>query len=246
MAERFAPVAEKIVASCDIGPTSSVLDVACGTGNLAIAAADRGAHALGLDLEPVLLDIARSRTDADVEWRRSDLAPLDAPSDAFDLVGSVFGAMYATDHQAAARELGRVCKPTGKVIITAWTPGSFMPSLGAALAPFLPPPPGGSGPPTRWGDPDALKEILGAGGLELTSAHEETVEMRFATVHDAVEFIIRTAGHIVAERDALETSGRWNDLRATISQHVSDSAQGDQEPVRLRMDYLLAVAAPVS
>src|ERR687892_254219 len=93
MAELLMPVAELVVERAEVAAGTRVLDVACGTGNVALLAAERGAAAVGV--------------------------------------------MYAVDHTRAAAELARVCRPGGRVIVTAWTPESFMPSLGAAVGPFL-------------------------------------------------------------------------------------------------------------
>src|SRR4051812_6832136 len=109
MARRLEPVAERVVELARLGPGDRVLDVACGTGNAALAAAKRGAHAVGVDFEPALLDIAHERESA-VEWLEGDIAALPVGDGEFDAVVSVFGAMYAPDQEAAARELVRVAK----------------------------------------------------------------------------------------------------------------------------------------
>lgn len=118
--------------------------MACGTGNAALLAAERGADVVGVDFEPRLLALARERGDAArvrVQWRVGDVASLPLPESGFTAALSVFGAMYAPDHTAAARELARVCAPGARLALTAWVPGSFMPAMGDALASYLPPPP---------------------------------------------------------------------------------------------------------
>lgn len=243
MAERLEPVAELAAELAKVEPGTRVLDVGCGTGNFALAAARRGASATGLDAEPVLLALAQSRGTDRVAWRRSDFVPLDAEDAAFDVVGSIFGAMYATDHEAAAAELARVCAPGGRIVTTAWVPGSFMPAFGAAVSPFIPPPPPGSGPPSRWGDEAGLGEIWQSTGVGIQAAREESVEIRFSGPEEATDFLIKTAGNVLAERDALERSGEWGDLRAAVESLVAERATSNGEGIAIPLQYLLAIAA---
>jgi SAM-dependent methyltransferase len=243
MAESLMPVAELVVGRAKVASDTRVLDVACGTGNVAVVAAERGAVAVGIDFEPRLLELARARSADGVEWREGDVTDMDVPSSAFDVVASVFGVMYAFDHARAAAELARVCRPGGRVVVTAWTPGSFMPSLGAAFGAFLPPPPGGAQPPTRWGDEATLTPLLEEAGLRLEETTRETVELRFATDTAAVDLLVRSAGHVMAERDRLMREGAWDALTAAVRELVRerDTADGRGD-VRLELEYLVAVA----
>jgi SAM-dependent methyltransferase len=229
MARRLEPVAERLVEAAGVAAGDRVLDVACGTGNTALAAAARGAHAVGVDFEPALLDIARS-LGTSVEWLEGDIAALPVGDGEFDVVASAFGAMYAPDHEAAARELARVAKPGARVVLASWTPGSLMPAMGGVLAPYLPPPPPGSGPPSRWGDPDELASILEPAGLGLVSTRRERIDLNA----DA-DFLIDTAGHVLAERERLEGEGRWDALRSDMGAFVARD---------LPAEYLLALAHP--
>jgi SAM-dependent methyltransferase len=248
MAERLEPVARRVVELAEAGPGDRVLDVACGTGNAALLAAERGAGALGIDIEPALLVIARERAasrrgaarggeggpgDAgqaagSAEFREGDAAKLPLGDAAFDAVVSVFGVMYAPDHSGAARELARVTRPSGRIALAAWTPGSFMPRMGAALGPYLPPPPPGSGPPSRWGDEHQLAAILAEAGITLDSASREQLDL------DAgVDLLIATAGHVLAEEERLRSEGRWQVLRDDLHALVDE---------RVPFEYLLARA----
>jgi SAM-dependent methyltransferase len=246
MAELLMPVAELVVERADVTSGTRLLDVACGTGNVALLAAERGAVAVGVDFEPRLLDLARARSADGVEWCECDVTDMDVPSAAFDVVASVFGVMYAFDHARAAAELARVCRPGGRAVVTAWTPGSFMPSLGAALGPFLPPPPAAAEPPTRWGDEATLTPLLAGVGLRLEETTRETVELRFATVTAAVDLLVRSAGHVIAERDRLLREGAWDDLTAALRELVHERDTADGLGVRLELGYLLAVARRAS
>jgi SAM-dependent methyltransferase len=223
MAERLMPAAHAAVELAQVGVGDRVLDVACGTGNGAKAAVERGAEVVGIDIEPALLAIAREAVP-EAEFLEGDATELPVPDGTFDVVMSVFGVMYAPDHEAAARELERVAKPGARIVIAAWTPGSFMPRMGAALAPYLPPPPPGSGPPSRWGDETALATLLGT----LDHAGRRTL-----IVEADVDFLIATAGHVLAERERLEREGRWQDLRRDLGEVL-----GSEREVAL--EYLLA------
>jgi SAM-dependent methyltransferase len=226
MAERLMQAAHAAVELAAVAPGERVLDVACGTGNAALLAAERGADAVGLDFEPALLAVARSRGEA--RFVEGDAAALPFEDAFFDATLSVFGVMYAPDQERAAGELSRVTKPGGRIVLAAWTPGSFMPRMGAALAPYLPPPPTGSGPPSRWGDPAELATLLRSVDLEKT-------ETRRLTIEADVDFLIDTAGHVLAERERLEGEGRWQALREDLEELLGGRREVD-------LEYLLAAA----
>jgi SAM-dependent methyltransferase len=212
MAERLVPAARAAVELTAPGSGDRVLDVACGTGNAALLAAESGAReVVGVDLEPALLSIARERVP-DARFIEGDAAALPLDDDGeFTVVLSIFGVMYAPDHEGAAREIARVAAAGARIALVAWAPGSFMPRMGAALAPYLPPPPPGSGPPSRWGDEDGLREILGPAGIAIEATHTGTLALE-----PDVDFLIDTAGHVLAERERLEHEGRWQDLRRDL------------------------------
>jgi len=117
------------------------------------------------------------------------------------VVMSVFGVMYATDQPAAARELARVAASGARVVLASWAPGSVMPTMGQVLAAYLPPPRGG--PPSRWGDPDALTALLEPCGLYLAEISTQRVTLQFPDAAAGAAFLIRTAGHVVSEQQRL-------------------------------------------
>jgi len=247
MAERLVPAADAVADAADLRRGEAVLDVACGTGNAALAAAVRGADpVVGVDLEPALLALAPS--DAGVAWRVGDATALPVDDGAFDVALSAFGVMYAPDQPAAARELARVLRPGGRghghgrVALASWAPGSFLPGMGAALAELLPPPPLGAAPPTRWGDPAAARALLADAGFTGIEHRAEALTLTFASRAEAVGFLVATAGHVVAQRPRLEAENRWGTLLAALAAHVSRHDTGTGAAVRLRCDYLLTTA----
>jgi SAM-dependent methyltransferase len=243
MAECLEPAARRLVDLARIDAADRVLDVACGTGNAALLAAQRGARVVGVDLEPALLDVARKRAaaaGARIGWQVADAVALPFPDGRFARVLSAFGVMYAANQAGAARELARVCEPGARLAFAAWMPDSFMPAMGAILAPYLPPPIGGA-PPTRWGDEQGLDALLSPCGVTLDETRRDWLPLTFPDRDEAVEFLVRTAGHLLVERPRLLVEGRWEAALVDLDGLVRDRAHRDGGGVVVRLEYLLAV-----
>ncbi|MGD9507535.1 MAG: class I SAM-dependent methyltransferase [Geminicoccaceae bacterium] len=140
----------------------AILDVATGTGWSARNAARRGARVTAIDVSAELLAAARqlsAHVRPPIEFRRADAADLPFADGSFDGVISTFGVIFALDQQAAARELGRVCRPGARLALTAWAPGGTVARFFAILAEHAAaPPPAVS--PLAWGDPDTVRALL--------------------------------------------------------------------------------------
>ena len=246
MAERLEGAAQLVTDVAGIAAGDRVLDVACGNGNAALLAAQLGAQVIGLDFEPALLEEARARVEragAAVTLVTGDATELPFPDEQFTAVISVFGVMYAPDQARAARELARVCARGGRAALAAWLPGSVMPAMGAVLAPYLPPPPAGGSPPSRWGDPRIHSTLLANAGLTADGSSVESVTLQFEDREAAVDFLIRTAGNLIAERESLTRQGRWDTMRDDLGTFV-DRHNTDASPtISLQLDYLLSKAA---
>jgi SAM-dependent methyltransferase len=146
-----------------------VLDVACGTGNLAIPAARAGARVTGLDIAPNLLEQARARAAAeslDIAFDEGDVEHLPYADGQFDVVMSMFGAMFAPRPERAAAEMLRVCRPGGTVAMANWTPEGFVGKMFTLGARFAPPPPG-LAPPVLWGSDSVVRGRLADGTSEI-------------------------------------------------------------------------------
>jgi hypothetical protein len=155
---------------------------------------------------------------------------------------SAFGVMYAPDQEDAAAALARTCAPGARVALSAWAPGSLMPAMGAALAAYLPPPPAGAPPPSRWGDRSAVTGLLQRHGIAARAVRNGSVRLSFPDRPEAVRFLIRTAGHLLAERPRLEQEGRWEALQRDLEQLVASRDESQRAGVSLRCDYLLVLA----
>jgi ubiquinone/menaquinone biosynthesis C-methylase UbiE len=156
-------IAELLVEAADVRANQAVLDVACGQGNVAMAAARRFADATGVDYAVNLLEQGRERAAAEhlpVTFLEGDAEKLPVPDAAFDLVGSTVGVMFAPNHQQAADELVRVTKPGGKIALASWTPTGMIGDLFRTVGKYAPPPPGVQ-PPVLWGTEEHLAELFG-------------------------------------------------------------------------------------
>ena len=153
-----------LVDACRVGPGDTVLDVAAGTGNAALAAALTGATVVASDLTPELFGAGRARAadlGVQVTWQEADAEALPFDDDAFDVVLSSIGVMFAPHHQAAADELVRVCRPGGRIGLLNWTPAGFIGRLFTTMGPYSPPPPPGAQPAPLWGDESHVRSLLG-------------------------------------------------------------------------------------
>jgi SAM-dependent methyltransferase len=220
-----------------------VLDLATGTGNFALLAALDGGDVVAIDIEPRLLAIARSRaarSNAKVTWVEADVAKTAVPSGWADVVASVFGVMYSTDHQLAAREIARCLAPDGRVVIASWCPGSLLPVVGSVFAPFLAPM---SGPtPSDWGDAGPLRSLLAGVGLSVQRSERRSIELSFRDEVTAADFFVRTAGHVVVERPRLEAAGLWDSMMDSLRTTLAAQRRSEGDEFTLVGDYLLVLA----
>jgi SAM-dependent methyltransferase len=245
LAQTITDAADAIVQAADVASGQDVLDVATGTGNVAIPMAERGATVTGLDITPELFDAARARAQAagvEIEWIEGDAEELPFADASFDRVTSSFGAMFAPDHAAAASELARVARPGGRIVFTAWTPEGLVGQMFAALAQHaLQPPPPGAQPPILWGTEDHVRELLGDRVADLRF-ERLTVPIEDDSVEEEVEYMTRTLGPLVLAKAALEPAGRWDAARADLVAVYEKFNTADDGSLRAQGEYLLTVA----
>jgi SAM-dependent methyltransferase len=161
------PVAGQLVKFAGIAAGENVLDVATGTGVVAITAARAGARVTGLDLTPELLDQARENARIaqvpQVVWTEGDAENLPYPDASFDVVVSQFGHMFAPRPEIAVTEMRRVLRSGGRIAFATWPPEHFVGRMFALISRHSPPPPAGTAPPPQWGSPAHITERLAAG-----------------------------------------------------------------------------------
>jgi SAM-dependent methyltransferase len=189
VAARIVLVAEQLCDTADLHAGWSVLDVATGSANGAIAAARLGCNAVGVDYVPALLERGRRRAAAEgleLELVEGDAEALPFADASFDAVMSVFGSMFAPDHPQAAAELLRVCRPGGTIALASWTPDGFIGELFRTVAAHVPPP-ADVPSPMLWGTEDHLRELFGA-GISTLEVTERTFTWRFPSAEDFVTF----------------------------------------------------------
>ena len=164
-------VSELLIEALDVHSTERVLDVATGSGNAAMAAARRGCSVVGLDYVPRLLDRAWRRTDAEglhIDYVEGDAEALPFDASSFDVVSSVFGAMFAPDQERTASELVRVCRAGGRIGLVAHTPDGFIGQLFKTIGKHVAPP-AGVRSPIQWGTAERVGELFGDAAAELRS-----------------------------------------------------------------------------
>jgi SAM-dependent methyltransferase len=164
---RFADVHDEVVRRLEPGPGMRWLDVATGTGEVAIRAARAGADVTGVDIAPRMLEEARGKAgDIRIQFDEGDAERLPYADASFDVVSSVFGSMFAPDHEAVARELARVSRPDARLGFTAWKPNPEIAELYSAFG--LDPPEGTQ--PFDWGREEYVEALLD-GAFELEFDH---------------------------------------------------------------------------
>ena len=204
---RIQPMAELLVDAADLRSGSTVLDVATGAGNAALAAARLGTSVTGIDYVPELLEHARARAAADgfdIDFATGDAEALEFADGSFDAVLSVVGVMFATDQVKAAAELLRVTRPGGTIALANWTPTGFIGELFRTVGRHVPPPAIPS--PLLWGTEGRLRELLGAGVSELLVRPRMFV-FRFPTAEAFAAFFRANYGPVYTAFGKLDEEG---------------------------------------
>lgn len=239
-----------LVEAVDVRPGQRVLDVAAGSGNAAIPAAERGAEVVASDLVPALLDAGRAAAaekGVDLAWEVADAQDLPYDDASYDVVLSCVGSMFAPFHQSTADEMLRVCRPGGRVAHLSWTPQGYVGQLFAALRPYAPTPPAGAQPPPLWGDDQHVAGLFGdrvrdvrAERRTVTIDHfAEPSQFRtyFGSYYGPTVAIYRSLADDDERRAALDA-----ELDALAARHLTASADGRQT---MEWEYLLWTAERV-
>jgi ubiquinone/menaquinone biosynthesis C-methylase UbiE len=235
-----------LVEACGIGPGQRVLDVAAGTGNVAIRAAEAGADVVASDLTPENFESGRREArerGVELDWVEADAEALPFEDGEFDVVTSSMGAMFAPDHRQVADELLRVCRPGGTIGMINFTPEGLAAEFFGTFARYAPSPPAGALPPLLWGSEEHVRELFGDRVEALELSRREYVE-RAAAPRDYVELFNQTFGPVIAIRallaDQPERAAALDREELEFAERANRGAPGG--PAEYAYEYLLVVA----
>jgi len=237
------PHAEEFIARREIDSKMDVLDVACGTGNLAIPAAKAGAAVTGVDIASNLIEQGRTRAiseGVEIQYDCGDCEQLPYPDDSFDLVISMYGAMFAPRPELVAAELMRVCRPGGQIAMANWTPSGFIGQMFKATAAHVPAPVGMPSP-VLWGNEATVRERLNNGIAEL---HVTPITVSFEypfSIPETIEYYRRYYGPTQRAFAALPDE-RQMELRQDLESLWKQNNLATDGTVKVEAEYLEVVA----
>jgi ubiquinone/menaquinone biosynthesis C-methylase UbiE len=239
IAEYSAKCAEDFVESLDIRPGTQVLDVACGTGNLAIPAARKGARVTGVDIATNLLVQARARAEGEgleIALKEGDAEQLPFPAEHFDVVMSMFGAMFAPDPERVASELARVCRHGGKIAMASWTPEGFTGKM-FRLARRHVPPPVELPAPTLWGDEAVARLRFRDHGVEIKTTRRSILFEYPFSPREVVQFFREYFGPTKIAFSLLDAAGQ-DEFRDDLEKLWSEHNQAKDGKTAIQNEYL--------
>ena len=235
--------AEEFIARLELKPGTRLLDVACGSGNLAIPAARLGAIVTGVDIATNLLEQARARAESEsltIQFDEGDAENLPYADAAFETVVSMYGAMFAPRPELVAAELVRVCRPGGRIAMANWTPDGFIGQMFKTGGKYVPPPPNMPSP-VKWGDEETVRERLrdGIADLQLT---RRMCQFKYPfPPAEVVESFRKYYGPTQRAFDALDANGQAalrNDLERLWAEHN----QATDDTTHVEGEYLEVIA----
>ena len=246
--ELIADLGPTMVSALDITAGHRVLDVAAGSGNASLPAAETGATVVASDLTPELLEVGRRHADErglSIEWVEADVEALPFADDEFDVVVSVVGAMFAPHHQQAADEMLRVCRPGGTVAMINWTPEGVIGQLFKTMAPYAPPAPAGAQPPPLWGNEEHVRELFGNRAAITCERRTVRPNRSFASPAALRDFFKANYGPTISVYDANAADpDRVTALDRDFESFLAATATtpAGATPADWAMEYLLVIA----
>ena len=245
-AELIAEPGARLVEAAGVRSGMRVLDVAAGTGNVAIRAAETGAEVVASDLTPEHFPTGRRLAEergVRLEWVEADAEALPFEDGEFDIVTSCFGAMFAPRHERVANELRRVCKPGGTIAMANFPPEGLAADFFGLLAPFMPPPRQGDSPPLLWGNEEHVRELFAGRVSSLEMTRHSYVE-RAANPGAYCQFFKETFGPMVAVyRSLVEKPAEVAALDQAFLRFAEQSNRGPAHgPAEYPYEYLLVRA----
>lgn len=244
IATNLTGAADALVEQVGVRSGEQLLDVATGSGNVALAAAALGARVTGLDLTPELLDVARRRAaeaGTHIEWVEGDAEQLPFEDASFDRVTSCFGVIFAPRHQMAVDELTRVARPGASIALAAWTPEGLNGKMFTTVGSYMPPPPPGFVPPIMWGDEDYMRGLFDDSDAVL-GFERRMVAFAHESPESWVEHNAKVLGPTILAKAALEPQGRWGELEAELIGLYQEANVADDSTLRVQAEYLITTA----
>lgn len=235
------PPAAKLVNFSAVRAGEKVLDVGCGTGVVAVTAAQRGATVTGLDLTPALLERARYNAQLaglSIEFIEGDAEKLPFPDAHFDVVLSQFGHMFAPRPAIAVSEMLRVLKVGGRIAFSTWPPDVFTGKMFSLVGEFLPPPPAGAEPPPKWGETAVIRERLGNAVDQLTFDRERMLTPGLSAKHVVGKYEEQAAPVRKVIEIYKDNPAKLAEFRSRLQKIVEVYFQDNQ----LRQDFLMSRA----
>jgi SAM-dependent methyltransferase len=237
--------AGRLVEHAGIRAGMRVLDVACGTGVVAVTAARMGARVTGLDLTPELLEQARANAQlagVEIDFHEGDVEQLPFDAEMFDVVVSQYGHMFAPRPEVATREMLRVLKRGGTIAFSTWPPELFIGRMFRLVSEYLPAPPPGVSPPPQWGDPGIVRERLGTAVRDIVFDRDRLAAPALSLAHyrDLTE---RTAGPVLKLVESLSASDPAKLATFRAAYDALTAQYFDRNSVR--QDYLMTRAIKV-
>jgi SAM-dependent methyltransferase len=243
VARLLEPAAVKLVDACQIEPGMRVLDVAAGNGNFALLASERGGVVSAGDITPHMLELGRARGMAagrDIEWLPADAEQLPFADEAYDVVASVFGAMFAPRPEMVTSELFRVCRDDGLVAMANYSWDGFLGGMSKLFTrhsnrlPFELP------SPFEWGDPEVVRRRFDglAGGVEI---QPDTLTWTFESVDAGLEFWERTNAPTIALKATVPPE-RYAEFQVDAKRLMEELNESRDGRLELNSSYLIVLA----
>jgi SAM-dependent methyltransferase len=239
------PPAARLVRHAGVRAGARVLDVACGTGVVAVTAARLGARVTGLDLTPELLAVARDNARiaaVEIDFHEGDVEALPFERDAFDIVVSQYGHIFAPRPETAVAEMLRVLKSGGTIAFSTWPPQFYIGRLFTLVARYTPPAELKAPSPALWGDPNIVRERLGSAVRDVVFDSDTLLVPALSPQHSR-ELTERTSGQVMKVEELL---GEHDPARlATFRQELEQLAADFFIDNAVRQSYLLTRATKI-
>lgn len=242
IARQTMMIAEDLCRAADPRPGERLLDIACGSGNVALIAARRFCDVAGLDIAENLIERAKLRAAAEgvrIDFRVGDAQDLPWPDGHFDMVTSAFGIMFAPDQTRAATEALRVCRPGGRLALANWMPEGFGKEFFGVHARHAPPP-AGMPSPLNWGSEDGITALLGD-GVSDTRFERRAGFAYFRSPDHAVDVFSTYFGPTIRALGVVGEAGA-EALRADMRAVIERRNRATDGTVKMETDYLLTIA----